>query len=64
MKKIAIACIFAFGFGMISNVAMASDNGVKTEISKDKKKKKSKKNGKSCAANGEKKACCAKGGEK
>lgn len=67
MKKIALACVFAFGIGMISNTAMAFENGVKTEFSKEKKekkKKKSKKEGKTCTANGEKKACCSKGEKK
>ncbi|MBU2019995.1 MAG: hypothetical protein KJ941_10165 [Bacteroidetes bacterium] len=67
MKKIALACVFAFGIGMISNTAMASDNSVKTEVSKDKKdkkKRKSKKEGTTCTTSGEKKSCCSKGEQK
>ena len=64
MKKLAIGFVLVFGLGMISNAAMAMDNSVKTEISKEKekKKKRSKKDAKAgCAVSGEKKACCSKG---
>ena len=62
MKNLALALVMVFGTGMISNAVLAFDNGVKTEVTKEKKRKK--KDSKTCTANGEKKACCSKGGEK